>query len=164
MVILASYSHIKDKNILIHQKTIWLFNTSEKQLQNFQLGFIRCEKSLFWDHKMRIKNFCKLKLFTQKKQQSVLPVIQPTAINFFGFIRNLLWYNTYDFVRWELLILSLLSSLNQAKFVISFTFIMGFQKIFYNALSSRNFLLLSRTFAHENFLLTLHQQEFSAFN
>ena len=39
---------------------------------------------------------------------------------------------------------------------------MGFQKIFYTAMSSRNFLLLSHTFVHENFLLTLHQQEFSA--
>ena len=55
-------------------------------------------------------------------------------------------------------------SLNQAKFVISFTFIMGFQKLFYTALSSINFLPSSHTFAHVNILLTLHQQEVSALN
>ena len=56
--------------------------------------------------------------------------------------------------------MSVLSSLNQAKFVISFTFIMGFQKIFYTALSSRNYHthLLMKTFCFHctsrNFLLS----------
>ena len=37
---------------------------------------------------------------------------------------------------------------------------MGFQKIFYTALSSRNFLLLSHTFAHENFCLHCTSRNF----